>query len=54
MSVIVSLRPKAIGIGGEDLNIVLSGDSAYVSMFSAGKYLPHPQLAEAAWPLDVL
>jgi len=52
--IIVESKGKAIGIGGEDLNIVLSGDSAYVLMFSAGKYLPHPQLAEAAWPLDVL
>lgn len=39
--IIVESKGKAIGIGiaGEDLNIVLSGDSACVRMFSAGEHL---------------
>lgn len=41
--IIVESKGKAIGIGigiaGEDLNIVLSGDSACVLMFSAGEHL---------------
>lgn len=32
---IVESKGKAIGVAGEDLNIVLSGDSACVHMFSA-------------------
>lgn len=39
--IIVESKGKAIGIGiaGDDLNIVLSGDSACVQMFSAGEHL---------------
>ena len=39
--IIVESKGNAIGIGaaGEDLNIVLSGDSACVRMFSTGKHL---------------
>lgn len=39
--IIVESKGKAIGIGiaGEDLNIVLSGDSACVQMFSAREHL---------------
>ena len=39
--IIVESNGKAIGIGipGEDLNIVLSGDSAYVRVFSAREHL---------------
>ncbi len=39
--IIVESKGKAIGIGiaGEDLNVVISGDSAYVRMFSAGEHL---------------
>jgi hypothetical protein len=34
--IIVESKGKAIGVAGDDLNIVLSGDSACVHMFSAG------------------
>jgi len=51
--IIVESKGKAIGIGG-DINIVLSGDSACVSMFSAGMPLPHLPLVEVAWPPDAL
>lgn len=39
--ILVESKGKAIGIGiaGEDLNIVLSGDSACVRIFSAGEHL---------------
>ena len=39
--IIVESKGKAIGIGiaGGDLNVVLSGDSACVRMFSAGEHL---------------
>lgn len=39
--IIAESKGKAIGIGiaGEDLNVVLSGDSAYVRMFSAREHL---------------
>lgn len=42
--IIVESKGKAIGIGiaGEDLNIVLSGDSACVRMFSAREHLLTP------------
>jgi acetyl esterase/lipase len=51
--IIVESKGKAIGVAGEDLNIVLSGDSAYVQMLSAGEpCLTH--LVEVAWPLDAL
>ena len=36
--IIVESKGKAVGVAGEeDLNIVLSGDSACVHMFSAGE-----------------
>jgi acetyl esterase/lipase len=35
--IIVESKGKAVGVSGEDLNIVLSGDSACVHMFSAGE-----------------
>lgn len=54
--IIVESKGKAIGIGiaGEDLNIVLSGDSACVRMFFRWRTHAHPNIAELAWPLDAL
>jgi hypothetical protein len=54
--IIVESKGKAIGIGiaGEDLNIVLSGDSACVRMFFRWRTPAHPNIAELAWPLDAL
>ena len=52
--VIVESKGKVIGTAGEDLNIILSGDSACVQVLFAGEHLLIPQLVEVAWPRDAL
>lgn len=52
--IIVESKGKAIGIASEDLNIVLTGDSACVQVISAGVTLLSPDIVEVAWPLDAL
>ena len=53
--VIVESKGKAIGMAGEDLNIVLSGDSAYVQRSPlVVACLPNLNLAEVAWLRDAL
>lgn len=51
--IIVESKGKAIGMAGEDLNIVLSGDSAYVLRLVVAR-LPNLYLVEVAWLLDAL
>jgi hypothetical protein len=50
--IIVESNGKIIGMAGEDLNVVVSGDSAYVSRFLARDHVPNTHIAEVAWPPD--
>lgn len=53
--IIVESKGKAIGMAGEDLNIVLAGDSAYVQRSPlVVARLPSLDPAEVAWPRDAL
>ena len=53
--IIVESKGKAIGMAGEDVNIVLSGDSAYVQRSPpVVACLSNLGLAEVAWLRDAL
>lgn len=53
--IIVESKGKAIGMAGGDLNIVLSGDSAYVQRLPlVVARLPNLNLVEVAWLRDAL
>jgi hypothetical protein len=53
--IIVESKGKAVGMSGEEINIVLSGDSAYVQHLPlVFARLPNLYSAEVAWLRDAL